>query len=1006
MSAEAAELRSRALDQALTASARTPLGAQLIGAYGIAQLRSAITHVHDELRARGAVEPGLPPAPEPPSNADLLAACRLVEGVGAATQRELGGVNEPGARVSEALALLARVPSVLESGEPWPGELEQIRLGTGALALRTRVCDDYRAALDELAEMAARTYAVGVRDTLDALLGEYGRRYAALKRARSGLDFSDLELMARELLRRDEIRASYRERFLRVMVDEMQDTNGVQLELIDLVSGPDLFMVGDAQQSIYGFRHADVELFQRRGAQLDRSGGRASLRTNFRSHPAILSVLNGAFAGALGESFRPLLAGRLQTTPETGPLVELLVVDKDAIASSFQPDDPLLEQPAAPWRVAEARALAARLSELIDSGEARFADIVVLLRATTDIHVYESALVAAGLPTYVVGGRGYWSHPQVIELVAYLRALANPLDTEALYTVLQSPICGLSLDGLVLQAAGVPTEQLAEPERAVLDAFDQWFGAERRNAAWLGAEQLLERVLVRSAYDLRLAGLPDARRRLANVRKLLRLAHEWQAAHGTDLRGFIDLLQSRAGGEGAGESHAPVESEALDAVRLMTIHRSKGLEFPVVCVADLGRQLMPRAGAMVRLGRDGRSLGLRLRRSGSAARVDALAYDELKVQERERESAEERRLFYVAMTRAQQRLIVSGAAKLDGWEAGNRLAPIGWVGVALVPDIASHAADARSAATAPSGMVTELGVRLRFVTTAPADPPADSVDVIPRGGGKRRQSRESSPPKFEPDPATRSPTSPAYSALSLSYSALALYERCGYRFYVERVLRLPQVASPMTAQTQPGGSGTVGTERGTLVHQLLAGLDLLRPVLSEPMPADVRALLLALFESSSFSRLAGLREIRREQRFAFAQDEVLITGVFDVLAREPHADRLLVIDYKSDRLGGEAPETIVAERYGAQRTIYALAALHLGAAAVEVSHLFLEAPDEPAGTVYAQADRPALEHELDGRLSGIRSADFPVTPIPGRHVCDGCPAQGGLCSYPLELTRR
>ena len=115
------------------------------------------------------------------------------------------------------------------------------------------------------------------------------------------------------------------------MVDEMQDTNRVQLELIDLVAGLDLFMVGDAQQSIYGFRHADVELFEERGARLERIGARASLQTNFRSRPEILTALNGAFAAALGDGFRPLRAGREDERGAREPLVELLVVDKDAI---------------------------------------------------------------------------------------------------------------------------------------------------------------------------------------------------------------------------------------------------------------------------------------------------------------------------------------------------------------------------------------------------------------------------------------------------------------------------------------------------------------------------------------------------------------------------------------------------------------------------------------------------------------------------------------------------
>ena len=325
------------------------------------------------------------------------------------------------------------------------------------------------------------------------------------------------------------------------MVDEMQDTNSVQLELIDLVAGLDLVMVGDAQQSIYGFRHADVELFEERGRRLERIGARASLQTNFRSRAEILRALNGAFAEALGESFRPLAPGR-QDEPAAEPVVELIIADRDGQGPE---PDPRVEQLAAPWRVAEARALAARVRELIDSGQARAGEVVLLLRATTDMHVYEQALEAAGVPTYVIGGRGYWSHPQVIELVAYLRALANPGDAEALHIVHLSPLCGLSLDGLVLTGAGA-AEELSLDDRMLLRDFKPWFEGERRAATWLGAEELLDRALQRNGYELRLAGLPDARRRLANVRKLMRLARQWQEQHGSDLRGFVDHLRSRA----------------------------------------------------------------------------------------------------------------------------------------------------------------------------------------------------------------------------------------------------------------------------------------------------------------------------------------------------------------------------------------------------------------------------------------------------------------------------
>ncbi|HTV20894.1 MAG TPA: UvrD-helicase domain-containing protein, partial [Polyangiaceae bacterium] len=597
---DAASLRRAAFDAALATAARAEAAAELIAAFGPVALRTAITATYAELRARGALEPTLPPAPRPPDPGDLRGACSLVQRLALAVQRELGTIEDPGPRVLDSIDLLQRAYETLESGVPWPGELERLQLRNGTIALGSQACNDYRGALAELQEMAAKTVAVAPRNALDELLRGYGAHYSDLKRRRSGLDFSDLELLARELLRTTEVGNRYRERFTRVMVDEMQDTNHVQLELIDLVAGADLFMVGDAQQSIYGFRHADVELFAERGERLERIGARAALQTNFRSRAEILKALNGAFARELGDAFRPLTPGRADE-PARAPVVELIVADRERTVAE---QDPWIEQLAAPWRVAEARALAARIRELIADGEARPADVVVLLRATTDMRVYEIALEAAGVPTYVIGGRGYWSHPQVIELVAYLRALANPLDSEALYSVRLSPVCGLSLDGLVLDAAGA-REQLGAADHERLQAFEDWFAGERRAAAWLGAEQLLERALARSGYELQIAGLPDARRRLANVRKLMRLAREWQAEHGSDLRGFVDLLQSRSdGGDGARESEAPVESEALDAVRLMTIHRSKGLEFPVVCVADLGRQVMPRPGALVRVGRN------------------------------------------------------------------------------------------------------------------------------------------------------------------------------------------------------------------------------------------------------------------------------------------------------------------------------------------------------------------------------------------------------------------
>src|SRR5581483_5828206 len=367
----------------------------------------------------------------------------------------------------------------------------------------------------------------------------------------------------------------------------------VQMELIRQVSSRNLFMVGDPQQSIYGFRHADVELFEALGERLSAVGARARLQTNFRSRPEILSVIAESLKKI---GFRRLAAGRV-VAPAAEPPVELLVADKGA--------DFAMEGVASPWRVAEARGLAARVAELMQAGSAP-RDFVVLSRATTDLRAYERALEERGIPTYVIGGRGYWAHPQVVDMVAYLRALANPRDEEALYTVLASPMVGLSVDGLVIAAAGARAQKrdpwwlLREPGDALtelaaddaqrLKRFVPWFALERRTAARLAVEELIERALTGTGYDLAILAMPGGRRRLANVRKLMRLAREQEAVAGRDLRAFLELVRGReAGWAGYGderESEAPVEGEALDAVRLMTIHRAKGLEFPIVCVAD------------------------------------------------------------------------------------------------------------------------------------------------------------------------------------------------------------------------------------------------------------------------------------------------------------------------------------------------------------------------------------------------------------------------------------
>ncbi len=323
-------------------------------------------------------------------------------------------------------------------------------------------------------------YAMRACELIGELLERFGVSYAQRKHARAALDFDDLELSARDLLEaRADVRESWAERLQLLMVDEFQDSSPRQLQVLAALDRDNLFTVGDELQSIYGFRHADVGLFRERRERLGAMGASFALTRNFRSRPAILAAVERIFAPRIGEPFTPLTAARVeedeearteagaltgdlerphqssQTAPgEAGhkPIVELLLTDKRGW-ERMSGDEELEGLPeTTSWRQAEARLLAQRIAEILASGQARAGEVVVLLRALGDLPVYENALRSCGLRT-LAGVGGFWSHQQVGDLLAWLRALANPLDELALYSTLASPLVGVSSDALALIAS-------------------------------------------------------------------------------------------------------------------------------------------------------------------------------------------------------------------------------------------------------------------------------------------------------------------------------------------------------------------------------------------------------------------------------------------------------------------------------------------------------------------------------------------------------------------------
>ena len=258
---------------------------------------------------------------------------------------------------------------------------------------------------------------------------------------------------------------------------------------------------------------------------------------------------------------------------------------------------------------------------------------------------------------------------------------------------------------------------------------------------------------------------------------------------------------------------------------------------------------------------------------------------------------------------------------------------------------------------------------------------------------------------------------------TLSYSALARYAECPYRFHLERGLGLPSQEPPAHLR-DAGGPAAPGLDplvRGTLVHELLEGLRAGPPAaedvralaaareveLQDAEVADLLTMVRAFAESAVNRRLEAATDVRREHGFAFplGAGGPLVNGFVDVLATEPDGTAL-VLDYKSDDAEGIDLEQAVEASYGAQRRIYALACLRAGAPAAEVVHVFLQRADAPVSRRYAAADAAALERELQALAAGLLAGEYPVAETPHRGLCATCPGRAGLCSWAPDMTDR
>jgi ATP-dependent helicase/nuclease subunit A len=969
-----------------------------VAAFDVGGLRGVVLGAHAELRSRGEAAPQLPEPPTP----DVPAALRHAAAVAAETLAELKAGSANQALVERALTLL--------DGANDPPSLD--RIASLRTTSKAKPMAAYREAIEAALARVAEAGEGGLayRHVVE-LMRLFSERFGVAKERRAGIDFEDLQLLATRLLERTETGAAYRGRFSHLLVDEFQDTNRLQLRLIEALRGPQtqLMMVGDELQSIYGFRHADLDVFRERRDAIGEhgaSGEMVSLSGNFRSRPELIGAVN-AIGEQLLSGYTQLRVGTPPANPEPpgeGPAVELLLTGRDGWDDEGIRLDPATDARTPVNQLAEARFLATRLRELADQGVDRGA-MVVLLRAFTRLDAYEDSLERAGLRPYVVGGRGYWSQQQVADVCALLATIANPLDDQALLGALASPACGVTPDTLwllraaagegrqiwpaIAQAAGLGEDERTDPERlaqipvaelSLLRSFAEALTALRRRATSLSLAGLIDAAVTETGYDLAVLMRPAGEARFANVRKLMRLATEFEAAEGRDLRGLLDFLAARADADADAQAATAVEGH--DGVRIMTVHSAKGLEFDVVAIPHLSRGLLPPARApLLTIGREPEAprVGMQLRRLGARA-INLYAQRQLCEEAQLREAEEELRLFHVAATRARERLLLSGVVSPSA------------------PARESHGRPVIERIVAAFGIDRECD---SVIEIAPPEPrpglaagfePSEiavrvSLASAERATALRAVRRESGPaPDLGQGPAPLVVGGPAKPARRpLSYTAISAHGEGSEE-------RPP--ASDRALRERGGEELTLtdgGAARGRAVHSLLEwsqangwqtpAPELLGRIAASAQEGGDFALaaeeLLAPFNAwLGCDFFAGrVRDVRSraEVPLLIEVTGTVLRGSIDLLVEE-EGKPPLIVDYKTDRVDGAAIAELAA-RYEVQQAIYALAVAEARSAPrVELAYVFLERPEEPLIATWGADEIEAGRSRLEAEIARVRGA--------------------------------
>ena len=818
---------------------------------------------------------------------------------------------------------------------------------------------------DRLARWAAHRHLLRAHEqALLALAQRVADAHTAELDARGELDFDRMIVATRDLLLDDDVRRAAQRRIRLLVVDEFQDVDPVQRDIAERLGGlavrsdPDparLILVGDPKQSIYRFRRADVTVWNGVADRFRAGDGTVvELAENFRSKAAILGFVDAVVGAQLDAPVSPEL-GRQPFEVDYRPLearapghegdhaVELLLVPAGDKDKARKVDE---------VRTLEAAAVAERVLGLREDGRA-WREIAVLLVSWSAVDRYEQALRSAGVPVYVRRGEGFWEAREVLDAVLALRVLRDPADDVAMVGFLRSPFVGVRDDTLLALArardaarahAIAPVLGDVPHERGLLTRAQALLARFAPLRDRLPTHELLQRLLEESGYAAAAALMADGPQRIANLRKLVRLA---TAAPEQSLGEFLREIEEARDRE---DKEAPerLYGESGDVVTITSVHGAKGLEWPVVIWADLARQRQANTDAFLK-GRD--RFAIKADDSGDeeSGNKDP-EHEAVKAQEQLESDAESRRLWYVAATRAKDLLIATGIplGELKAESVALRLRDaLPALGGAPEVAYASRAGVTYHARVQVIGPAPESAPRALEATPRPAIALPPVPLEVPAGSTRLSATQLMA---FARDPLL-------WRRTYVTRFDPALVGRDGARS--GRAVVAGQVVHDVLERI-----GDDELELDLLLEQAIARWDEDAPDAESDLGRQYRAFLRTRVEAAQrapdWQALVALPSARRELAFMrIRPDGTAINGAFDLAAIEGGSVRIL--DLKNSSASVDA----LAERYRVQAAVYADAARAIsGAAACHFALLAL-----PSATSIPVAPIDDLEG-LVARLRG------------------------------------